>query len=182
MLLFQQLKSTLDPYTRFSTEDLSSPSPERKPTTSTVTSTRPSRLASDWLGLKQDEDETEKEEETKREKKEATGANERLKPLPSPSHAEGKPSRVTSKPSEELRAVPDSPETSTTTAAKSEPKKKEGEDKDDWLAGALSKKKALVEEREKRQEESLGLREEIDLDMFLRYRWMEKKFSRNANL
>ncbi|XP_060760417.1 fas-binding factor 1 homolog isoform X2 [Neoarius graeffei] len=155
---------------RFSTEDLSSPSPERKPTTSTVTSTRPSRLASDWLGLKQDEDETEKEEETKREKKEATGANERLKPLPSPSHAEGKPSRVTSKPSEELRAVPDSPETSTTTAAKSEPKKKEGEDKDDWLAGALSKKKALVEEREKRQEESLGLGEEIDLDMFLRKR------------
>lgn len=148
-----------------------------------MTSTRSGRPASDWLGLKQDEDEAEKEEEEpKREKKEATGAIERLRPPPSPSHVGGKPSRVTSKPAEELRAVPDSPETSTTTAAKSELKKKEAEDKDDWLAGALSKKKALAEEREKRQEESLGLGEEIDLDTFLRYRWMEKTFSRNANL
>lgn len=71
------------------------------------------------------------------------------------------------KPNEELQAVNDSPETSTNAAAKSELKQKEYED--DWLAGALSKKKALVEEREKRQEESLGLGEEIDLDTFLRY-------------
>ncbi|KAK3508590.1 hypothetical protein QTP70_034258 [Hemibagrus guttatus] len=155
---------------RFSTEDISSPSPEHKPkssTTSTVTATRPGRPASDWLGLKQDEDEAEKEEEPKREKKEATGSSERLKPPPSPSNVGGKPSSTTSKPSEELRAVPDSPETSTTTAAKPELKKKEEEGEDDWLAGALSKKKALVEDREKRQEESLGLGEEIDLDTFL---------------
>lgn len=81
---------------------------------------------------------------------------------------------MTSKPTEELRPVPDSPETSTATAAKPELKKKEEEDKDDWLAGALSKKKAMVEEREKRQEDSQGLGEEIDLDTFLRYGWMEK--------
>ncbi|MCI4395264.1 hypothetical protein PGIGA_G00178490 [Pangasianodon gigas] len=161
---------------RFSTEDISSPSPERKPKssttstvtstmTSTVTSTQPGRPASDWLGLKQEDDEVEKEEEPKREKKEATGASEKLKPLPSPSHVGGKPSRGTLKPTEE--PVPDSPETSTTTAAKSELKKKKEENEDDWLAGALSKKKALVEEREKRQEESLGLGEELDLDTFL---------------
>lgn len=140
--------------------------------TSTVTSARPGRAASDWLGLKQDEDQAEKEEELKREKKESTGASERLKPPPSPSHVGGNPSRVTSKSVEELQAVSDSPETSTSTAAKSglKKKKKEEEDKNDWLAGALSKKKALAEEREKRQEESLGLGEEIDLDRFLRYR------------
>lgn len=133
-----------------------------------MTSTRPGRPASDWLGLKQDEYEAEKEEEpNRRETKESTGASERPKPPPSPSHVGGKPSRVTSKPNEELQAVNDSPETSTNAAAKSELKQKEYED--DWLAGALSKKKALVEEREKRQEESLGLGEEIDLDTFLRY-------------
>lgn len=138
--------------------------------TSTVTSTRPGRPASDWLGLKQDEDQAEKEEELKKER-ESTGASERLKPPPSPSHVGGKPSRVISKSAEELQAVSDSPETSTSTAAKSGLKKKEEEeDKNDWLAGALSKKKALAEEREKRQEESLGLGEEIDLDTFLRYR------------
>ncbi|MCJ8749456.1 hypothetical protein PDJAM_G00176680 [Pangasius djambal] len=153
---------------RFSTEDISSPSPEHKPkssTTSTVISTRPGRPASDWLGLKQEDVEVEKEEEPKREKKEATGASEKLKPLPSPSHVGGKPSRGTLKPTEE--PVPDSPETSTTTAAKSELKNKEEEDEDDWLAGALNKKKALVAERERRQEESLGLGEERDLDTFL---------------
>ncbi|XP_017337070.1 fas-binding factor 1 homolog isoform X1 [Ictalurus punctatus] len=151
---------------RFSTEDISSASPEHKIKTSTVTSTRPGRPASDWLGLKQDEYEAEKEEEPKRrETKESTGASERPKPPPSPSHIGGKPSRVTLKPNEELQAVNDSPETSTNAAAKSELKQKEYED--DWLAGALSKKKALVEEREKRQEESLGLGEEIDLDTFL---------------
>ncbi|KAF4080766.1 hypothetical protein AMELA_G00174890 [Ameiurus melas] len=147
---------------RFSTEDISSASPEHK----IKTSTRPGRPTSDWLGLKQDENEAEKEEEPKRrETKESTGASEKPKPPPSPSHVGGKLSIVTSKSNEDLIAVPDSPETSTNVAAKSELKQKEYED--DWLAGALSKKKALVEEREKRQEESLGLGEEIDLDTFL---------------
>ncbi|XP_027014612.2 fas-binding factor 1 homolog isoform X2 [Tachysurus fulvidraco] len=151
---------------RFSTEDISSTSPEHKPkssTTSTATSSRPGRPASDWLGLKRDDDEAEKLEEPKREKMEVTGSSERLKPPPSPINAGGKPSRLTSKPTEELRAVPDSPETSITTASKSQLKKKEEADEDDWLTGALSKKK----DREKRQEESLELGEKIDLDTFL---------------
>ncbi|KAF5906035.1 fas-binding factor 1 isoform X1, partial [Clarias magur] len=150
---------------RFSTEDVSSPSPERKPTTSTITSTRPGRASSDWLGLKQDE--AEQKEEPKQQKKESTEASDRLKTLSSPSLVGGNASRVTLKPTEEFRARPDSPGTSTTIAPKSELKKREGEEQDDWLAGALSKKKALVEERGKRQEESLGLGEEIDLDTFL---------------
>ncbi|KAM9434417.1 fas-binding factor 1 homolog isoform 2-T2 [Clarias gariepinus] len=152
---------------RFSTEDVSSPSPERKPTTSTMTSTRPGRTTSDWLGLKQDEDEAEQKEEPKQQKKESTEASDRLKTLSSPSHVGGNASRVTLKPTEEFRARPDSAGISTTIAPKSELKKKGGEEQDDWLAGALSKKKALVEERGKRQEESLGLGEEIDLDTFL---------------
>lgn len=106
---------------------------------------------------------------------EVTGSSERLKPPPSPINVGGKPSRLTSKATEELRAVPDSPETSTTTVSKSELKKKEDADEDDWLTGALSKKKALVENREKRQEESLELGEKIDLETFLRYRQMDGK-------
>ncbi|KAI5621732.1 fas-binding factor 1-like isoform X2, partial [Silurus asotus] len=163
---------------RFSTEDVSSSSPERKPTSSTVTSTttftRPGRPASDWLGLKQDEDEAEKEKQLIT-KKESTGTSERLKPPRSPSHVAEKPSRGTSKPSEELKAVPDSPEpstttsttTTTTTAAKLVSKKLEVEGEDDWLSGALSKKKTLAKEREKRQEESPGLEKEMDLDTLL---------------
>lgn len=146
--------------------------------TPTVTSTRPGRPASDWLGLKTEEDNEEKEEQPNRDE-ETTGASERLKPPSSPANGGGKPSRVNSKHTEELRPVLDSPESSTTNAAKPEFKKdEEGEkekekEEDDWLAGALGKKKALVE-RERRQTESLELGEEIDLDSFLRYGWIEK--------
>ncbi|XP_072531239.1 fas-binding factor 1 homolog [Salminus brasiliensis] len=156
---------------RFSTEDVSSHSPDRRPkpapTPSTPTSARSGRPTSDWLGLKQDENE--EEEEQKGEVKEPTGAAETLKPPLSPSHGgAGKPpSRggQTLKPSEELRAAPSSPKTSKPTASRPELNLEE-ETKDDWLAGALGRKKT-PEEREKKQEELLGLGEEIDLDSFL---------------
>ncbi|XP_062846963.1 fas-binding factor 1 homolog isoform X2 [Trichomycterus rosablanca] len=153
---------------RFSTEDVSSSSPERKPklntsssaTSTIITSTRPSRPASDWLGLNQDDD----DEEDNRQKKET--APQSLKPPPS--HGGEKASRATPKSAEELRAVPSSPETSRTTAEIRKKEEEESkEEEGDWLAGALNKKKVQAEVRERRQEESLGLGEEIDLDMFL---------------
>ncbi|XP_017539030.1 fas-binding factor 1 homolog isoform X1 [Pygocentrus nattereri] len=161
---------------RFSTEDVSSHSPERRPkpsTPSTPTTTRPARPASDWLGLKQDENENEQDEQ-KDEMKESVGAEESLKPPPSPSHESGKPpSRAgqTSKSAEELRAVPSSPKTSKPTASSTQLQVEEEKTEEDWLAGALSKRKIQTvkrsEDREKRQEETLGLGEEIELDSFL---------------
>ncbi|KAL7883512.1 hypothetical protein SRHO_G00011700 [Serrasalmus rhombeus] len=161
---------------RFSTEDVSSHSPERRPkpsTPSTPTTTRPARPASDWLGLKQDENENEQDEQ-KDEMKESVGAEESLKPPPSPSHESGKPpSRAgqTSKSAEELRAAPSSPKTSKPTASSTQLQVEEEKTEEDWLAGALSKRKTQTvkrsEDREKRQEESLGLGEEIELDSFL---------------
>ncbi|KAL6460684.1 hypothetical protein MHYP_G00306500 [Metynnis hypsauchen] len=161
---------------RFSTEDVSSHSPERrsKPSTpSTPTSTRPARPASDWLGLKQDENENEQDEQ-KDEMKESIRAAESLKPPPSPSHESGKPpSRAgqTSKSAEELRAAPSSPKTSKPAASSTQLQVEEEKTEEDWLAGALSKRKTQTvkrsEDREKRQEESLGLGEEIELDSFL---------------
>ncbi|XP_036421947.1 fas-binding factor 1 homolog [Colossoma macropomum] len=156
---------------RFSTEDVSSHSPERrtKPSTpSTPTSIRPARPASDWLGLKQDENENE-EDEQKDQMKESTGAAESLKPPPSPSHGSEKPpSRggQTSKPAEVLRAATSSPKTSKPTASNIQLQLEEEKTEEDWLAGALSKRKTQTvkhsDDREKRQEESLGLGEEMD--------------------
>ncbi|XP_046699669.1 LOW QUALITY PROTEIN: fas-binding factor 1 homolog [Silurus meridionalis] len=151
---------------RFSTEDVSSSSPERKPTSSTMTSTttfNPAwpprfRLARVKAGRRRSG------------KGKAVNYKEGI-------HRNFRETKTTTfsitcrrktlqrdlETREELKAVPDSPEpstttTTTTTAAKLVSKKLEDEGKDDWLSGALSKKKALAQEREKRQEESPGLK------------------------
>ncbi|XP_049332079.1 fas-binding factor 1 homolog isoform X1 [Astyanax mexicanus] len=156
---------------RFSTEDVSSQSPDRRPkptTPSTPTTIRPGRPGSDWLGLKQDD--SDKEEEEKGEENEAAEAPDTLKPPPSPSYgAAVKPPTQISKPNEELRVAPSSPKT--TKPAGSQPELKlEEEPEKDWLAGALNKRKThsvkQSEEREKKQEEILGHSEEINLDSF----------------
>ncbi|XP_066530390.1 fas-binding factor 1 homolog isoform X2 [Hoplias malabaricus] len=156
---------------RFSTEDISSQSPDRrsKPSTpSTPTSARPARPASDWLGLKRDENQDEEEI------KESTRSTESLKP-PSPSHGPGKPSIRAGQTSKntEFSAAPSSPKSPRQTLSSIQLKQEEEEEKseEDWLAGALGKRKTQTpkrsEDREKRQEESLGLGEEVDLDSFL---------------
>uniref|UniRef100_A0A3B1JNV1 Fas-binding factor 1 C-terminal domain-containing protein n=1 Tax=Astyanax mexicanus TaxID=7994 RepID=A0A3B1JNV1_ASTMX len=153
---------------RFSTEDVSSQSPDRRPKPTTPSTPTTIRPGSDWLGLKQDD--SDKEEEEKGEENEAAEAPDTLKPPPSPSYgAAVKPPTQISKPNEELRVAPSSPKT--TKPAGSQPELKlEEEPEKDWLAGALSKRKThsvkQSEEREKKQEEILGHREEINLDSF----------------
>uniref|UniRef100_A0A671RJT2 Fas-binding factor 1 C-terminal domain-containing protein n=1 Tax=Sinocyclocheilus anshuiensis TaxID=1608454 RepID=A0A671RJT2_9TELE len=137
---------------RFSTEDVSVHSPEHKP------STRAARPRSDWLGLKQDEEEQKMKEEPKHSEPET------LKPPASPSTAARKetPALKTADPP----AAPSSPKTI------SKPVKRDEDEEDDWLTGALSRKKtqsvSQSEERERKQEVSSGLGEEVDV--FLSFR------------
>uniref|UniRef100_A0A8C2JVX1 Fas binding factor 1 n=1 Tax=Cyprinus carpio TaxID=7962 RepID=A0A8C2JVX1_CYPCA len=132
---------------RFSTEDVSVHSPEHKP----KPSARAVRPRSDWLGLKQDEEEQKTKEEPKQ------SAPETLKPPASPSTAARKetPALNTADPP----GAPSSPKTI------SKPVKRDEDEEDDWLAGALSRKKtqsvSQSEDRERKQEVSSG--EEVDV-------------------
>lgn len=132
---------------RFSTEDVSVHSPEHKP----KPSARAARPRSDWLGLKQDEEEQKTKEEPKQ------SAPETLKPPASPSTAARKetPALNTADPP----GAPSSPKTL------SKPVKRDEDEEDDWLAGALSRKKtqsvSQSEDRERKQEVSSG--EEVDV-------------------
>ncbi|KAG7459563.1 hypothetical protein MATL_G00211980 [Megalops atlanticus] len=131
---------------RFSTEDANQ-SPERKPRSappSTPTTARPSKPAADWLGLKQEEEEVKSEEPLQ-----VPGS---LKPPSSPG-----PSAESSRP---------------VSAAK--PEGSAGQGDDDWLVGALTRKKTLAATRSEekkpptpKQRELQGLGEEVDLDSFL---------------
>ncbi|XP_058627572.1 fas-binding factor 1 homolog isoform X2 [Onychostoma macrolepis] len=128
---------------RFSTEDVRVHSP----------SARTARPRSDWLGLKQDEEEQKMKEEPKQ------SAPETLKPPASPSSAARKetPALKTADPP----AAPSSPKTI------SKPVKRDEDEEDDWLAGALSRKKtqsvSQSEDRERKQDVSSGLGEEVDV-------------------
>ncbi|XP_051744993.1 fas-binding factor 1 homolog isoform X24 [Ctenopharyngodon idella] len=126
---------------RFSTEDVSVHSPEPKP------STRATRPRSDWLGLKQEEEEEKMKEEPKQP------APEILKPPASPSLTARKETPT------DPPATPSSPKTV------SRPVKRDEDE--DWLTGALSRRKTQIvsqsEERERKQEVSSGPVEEVDV-------------------
>ncbi|XP_056308896.1 fas-binding factor 1 homolog isoform X3 [Danio aesculapii] len=126
---------------RFSTEDVSSHSPEHKPKPS-ARSTRP---RSDWLGLKQEE-----EEEKLKEEPQKPPPVETLKPPASPSANTHKDTHDLQR--AESPAAPAPPKTSSKTL---------NDEEDDWLTGALSRKKtpSLAEDREHKQE----VREEVDV-------------------
>ncbi len=137
-------------HVRFSTEDVSVHSPEHKP----KPSARAARPRSDWLGLKQDEQEQKMKEEPKQ------SSPETLKPPASPSTTARKetPALKTA----DLPAAPSSPKTISKTV------KRDEDEEDDWLAGALSRKKtqsvSQSEDRERKQEVS-GLGEEVDVSV-----------------
>ncbi|XP_051994501.1 fas-binding factor 1 homolog isoform X2 [Xyrauchen texanus] len=141
---------------RFSTEDVSAHSPEHKP----KPSPRATRPRADWLGLKQDEEEEEEEEEQKMEEEPKQTAKETQKPPTSPSIVPRKPSSHETP--AELTATPASPHTARRQTKRDEDKE------DDWLAGALSRRKTQLisqsEDREGKQEDSLALGEEVDQD------------------
>lgn len=137
---------------RFSTEDVSAHSPEHKAKPSMPTSARAARPRSDWLGLKQQEEEPKIKEEPKQT------AQETLKPPASPSR---KPSshEMPAIKTTEPPVVPSSPQTTRQQV------RREDHEDDDWLSGALSRKKTQFidqpQERERKQESSLVLEEEV---------------------
>ncbi|KAK1785653.1 hypothetical protein P4O66_018997, partial [Electrophorus voltai] len=98
---------------RFSMEDVSSPSPEHRP----KPSVRAGRAASDWLGLKNED-----EEEQTHGAKEPAGVPESQKPPPSPPRGRAAPP---------ARAI-----------SSAQGPGEGGEEEEDWLAGALSKSRA----------------------------------------
>ncbi|XP_063080310.1 fas-binding factor 1 homolog isoform X2 [Engraulis encrasicolus] len=153
---------------RFSTEDISSSSPERRSKPSTpatpTSASRANRSTADWLGLSQDDaDAADGVEEMKK----ATGgtiSTDNSKVPPSPK------ARSTTAPD----IAPSSPKSTrprqdTTKAAKEVAMEGGGGgEEEDWLAGALSRKKAKEEEEKKAaQQGALGLGDEVDLDSFL---------------
>ncbi|XP_033999160.1 fas-binding factor 1 homolog isoform X4 [Trematomus bernacchii] len=149
---------------RFSTEDVSPSTPEKKPKPSTPISTR-QRASADWLGLKTNDDQIFAEDDAKE-----TSTDSPIPPS-SPS-LEKRPSLTGSNATLAVKVAADTPTVPATIAkqtqpevSKSQPKE---EEEDDWLAGALSRKKGLSvthsEAKTSKQEESLGLGEEVDLE------------------
>ncbi|KAK5914292.1 hypothetical protein CgunFtcFv8_008746 [Champsocephalus gunnari] len=150
---------------RFSTEDVSPSTPEKKPKPSTPISTR-QRPSADWLGLKTNDDQMFVEDEAK----ETSTAS----PIPpsSPSLLEKRPSLTGSNATLAAKVAADTPTVPATVAKQTQPEVSKSqlkeEEEDDWLAGALSRKKGLSvthsEAKTSKQEESLGLGGEVDLE------------------
>ncbi|KAG7243737.1 hypothetical protein INR49_011294 [Caranx melampygus] len=155
---------------RFSTEDVSASTPEKKPKPTTPTSTR-HRNSADWLGLKTNDDSVFLENETKETKTSAESPQVPSSPLLerksslTGSHATSAAKMPAETPAPTVNIAKPKPEVSTVQ------KKEAEEDEDDWLAGALSRKKAQSasksEAKKSKQEDSLGLGEEVDLESFV---------------
>ncbi|XP_076866382.1 fas-binding factor 1 homolog isoform X2 [Brachyhypopomus gauderio] len=147
---------------RFSMEDVSSHSPERRP----KPSPRPGRPGADWLGLKQDE-----EEAGQNDVKEPGDGQEGRTHPPSPSYGGGKGLGRTPPPPKdgEEQGVRTSSSSSDrrpgAVASAHEPgKEEEEEEEEDWLAGALRKSKGGgVGRSAERREQPHALGEERDL-------------------
>ncbi|XP_039862001.1 fas-binding factor 1 homolog isoform X2 [Simochromis diagramma] len=142
---------------RFSTEDMSVSTPEKKPKPTTPTSSR-QRNSADWLGLKTEDEPVYLEEGIDKTKNPAEASKSPSSPL-----LERKPSFTGSHSTSVAKTTEESsaPADNTIKQAKPEVSKtqrKEGDDEDDWLAGALSRRKALsalnTEAKPSKQEES----------------------------
>lgn len=151
---------------RFSTEDVSASTPEKKPKPTTATSTR-SRNSADWLGLKTDDDYVEDDAKEKKTFVESPKA-------PSSPLIERKPLLTGSHASSAVKSPADTSAQPQQTKPEVSRSQKKDEEEDDWLAGALSRKKTLAvsnsEAKSSKQEDSRGLGEEVDLESFVRYR------------
>ncbi|XP_066560326.1 fas-binding factor 1 homolog [Amia ocellicauda] len=153
---------------RFSTEDVSGLSPDRRSKPSTLATTpgsaRAGKTAADWLGLKQEEEEPEEE------------------PFPTPPSPSPGIKPPASRPPSGVKTTDlpaPAPSHSSSAAKASQSASRPGvsitqEEEEDWLAGALTRKRSQGAAREERKEEKssaqqehLGLGEEVDLDSFL---------------
>ncbi|XP_070704635.1 fas-binding factor 1 homolog [Pempheris klunzingeri] len=147
---------------RFSTEDVSSSTPEKKPKPTTPSSSR-HRNSADWLGLKANDEHTFLEGDAK----ETKASTESPKTPSSPSLSR-RPSltglATTAVKMAADASVPDDNVTRQTKPEASKSQKREDE-ADDWLAGALNRKKALSGlNREAKTSQHEGLGEEMDLE------------------
>ncbi|XP_038552508.1 fas-binding factor 1 homolog [Micropterus salmoides] len=149
---------------RFSTEDVSSSTPEKKPKPTTPTRRHNS---ADWLGLKTNDDHTLLEGNTKETKTSAES------PKASSSPSLERRLSLTSQGTSALKVAANTPAPTDNITKQTKPdvsksQKREEEEKGDWLAGALSRRKALsvsnTEAKRSKQEDSLGLGEEVDLE------------------
>ncbi|XP_008303883.1 fas-binding factor 1 homolog [Stegastes partitus] len=149
---------------RFSTEDVSASTPEKKPKPTTPTATR-RQNSTDWLGLKPNDEPNYLEDGRKETKVSAESPK-----APSSPVLERKPSLTSSHTTSAAKMAADSPvpRDSITKQTKSEVSKsqRKEEEEDDWLAGALSRKKALsnTEATTLKQEDSSDLKEKVDLE------------------
>lgn len=142
------------PVLRFSTEDVSLSSPEKKPR---HTSSR-HRNSADWLGLKTDDDgQTFLENKTT-----AEPAKTPSSPLTDRRALSGSPAVYAVKKTTDTPVLSD--ETQKQTTQEVSKSQRRGEEEDDWLVGALSRRKALTgsqsEAKTTKREDSLSLEEE----------------------
>ncbi|KAG7504681.1 hypothetical protein JOB18_014128 [Solea senegalensis] len=150
---------------RFSTEDISSSALEKK-TKPTPTAPARHRSSADWLGLKTNDDITFPEDDNKDIKTSPESPRTPSSPL-----LERKPSltgnHVTSSAGKMAGEIPAPAKQKKSEAPTVQTK--EGNE-DDWLSGALSRKKALstsnAEAKWSKQDDSLGLGEELDQESF----------------
>ncbi|KAM9346029.1 fas-binding factor 1 homolog [Symphorus nematophorus] len=151
---------------RFSTEDVSSSTPEKKPKPTTPSSSR-HRSSADWLGLKTNDDQTFLEGDAKETKTSMESPK-----VPSSPSLERRPSLTGGHVISAAKMSADTPAPTDNITKQTKPEvaksQKREEETDDWLAGALSKKKALSvsssEAKKSKQEDFLGLGDEVDLE------------------
>ncbi|XP_028455783.1 fas-binding factor 1 homolog isoform X7 [Perca flavescens] len=154
------------PSVRFSTDEVNPSTPEKKPKPTTPTRHRNS---ADWLGLKTKDDHAFSEGDAK-------GTSTESPKAPSSPLLERRPSMTASHATSAAKMPADTPAlteniTKQTKAEISKSQQKEEEEEehgDDWLAGALSRKKAMSvsnsEAKTTKQENFLALGEEMNLE------------------
>ncbi|XP_062264332.1 fas-binding factor 1 homolog isoform X3 [Platichthys flesus] len=149
------------PSVRFSTEDVSVSTTDKKPKPTTPTSAL-HRNSADWLGLTTKDDNTFLEEETKT----STGSPN----APSSPLLERKPSLTGGQATSTARKAVESPAPAKQTKPEFSTTQKK-EEEDDWLAGVLSRRKTVSasnpESKKSKQEDSSDEGEEFDLESFV---------------
>ncbi|KAM4534557.1 LOW QUALITY PROTEIN: fas-binding factor 1 homolog [Fundulus diaphanus] len=134
---------------RFSTEDVRLSTPEKKPPPSTPTTSR-HRGSAEWLGLTVNDELDHLEEGPKALKTLAASPK-----APSSPVLERKSSLTGSQATAVAKMTGDAPSWKQSRSEDSAKRKEEEEEEQDWLDGALSRKKALSEAKTSKQEDSL---------------------------
>ncbi|XP_032393642.1 fas-binding factor 1 homolog isoform X9 [Etheostoma spectabile] len=152
------------PSVRFSTDDVNPSTPEKKPKPTTPTRHRNS---ADWLGLKTKDDHAFSEDDAK----ETSAVSPKA---PSSPLLERRPSLTGSHDTSAAKMPADTPALTENITKQTKPEssksqqKEEEEEDDDWLAGALSRKKAMSvsnsQAKTSKQENFSALGEEMDLE------------------